>query len=74
MMKKPIKTALSSDPVFDNQYYIQMLKKAVSSQAYSPEIFILPGTHDAFARPAENATNTIIQTHGFTTGKLLLTI
>ena len=37
-------------------------------QAYSPEIFILPGTHDAVARPVENAANTIIQTHGLTTG------
>ena len=27
MMKKPIKTALSSDPFFDNQYEIQILKK-----------------------------------------------
>ena len=30
MMKKPIKTALSSDPVFDNQYDIQILKKRLS--------------------------------------------
>ena len=27
MMKNPIKTALSSDPVFDNQYDVQILKK-----------------------------------------------
>ena len=30
MMENPIKTALSSDPVFDNQYDIQILKKRLS--------------------------------------------
>ena len=55
------------------EYYINVKECCLVTQAYSPEIFILPGTHETFARPAENATNTIIQTHGFTTGTCMFT-
>ena len=40
-------------------------------QSYTPEIFILPATHDSVARPVENAANTVIQTHGMTTGNII---
>lgn len=53
--------------VKENQERLLKAKDFLPPVAYSPEIFILPGTHETFARPAENATNTIIQTHGFTT-------
>ena len=43
-------------------------------QSYTPEIFILPATHDSVARPVENATNTVIQTHGMTTGNIIIGI
>lgn len=43
-------------------------------QSYTPEIFILPATHDSVARPVENAANTVIQTHGMTTGDIMIGI
>lgn len=51
----------------ENQERLLKAKDFLPPVAYSPEIFILPGTHDAVARPVENAANTIIQTHGLTT-------
>ena len=37
-------------------------------QAYSPEIFIIPGSHDTYARPASDSNHVVIATHGYTTG------
>ncbi|XP_078354540.1 uncharacterized protein LOC144639159 isoform X1 [Oculina patagonica] len=51
----------------ENQERLLKAKDFLPPVAYSPEIFILPGTHDSVAKPVENAANTIIQTHGLTT-------
>ena len=52
----------------------KLTKGFTFSQSYTPEIFILPATHDSVARPVENAANTVIQTHGMTTGNCIIGI
>ena len=60
-------------------YFYNLPKKKLTKgftffQSYTPEIFILPATHDSVARPVENAANTVIQTHGMTTGNIIIGI
>lgn len=59
--------------------FLQFAKKKINKrvyffQSYTPEIFILPATHDSVARPVENAANSVIQTHGMTTGNIIIGI
>lgn len=56
--------------VKENQERLLKAKDFLPPVSFTPEIFILPGTHDSLAKPVENAANTVIQTNGLTTAGL----
>lgn len=53
--------------VKENQERLLKAKDFLPPVSFTPEIFILPGTHESVARPVETAPNTVIQTSGLTT-------
>ncbi|KAK3747556.1 hypothetical protein QZH41_015789 [Actinostola sp. cb2023] len=53
--------------VKENQEYLLKASDFLPPIAYSPEIFIIPGSHDTYARPASDSNHVVIATHGYTT-------